>query len=204
MGNAATRVLARFRQAGTRGVTAVTGVMAPGPKPALVTPITAVTPATCRIAPMSAHDSRQLLDSQVAERAGTIEFDASMPREWAEALSRLDPARPPLDVPVGRWLRFIDDCDRFVDQGWASAADSLGWRALELFGCDAIAPLARLSRAGLLWLIDGRLLHSLTANVAVLVGHGGSRLRFYRGNIERGGVPVWDLFTGSSGLTENV
>jgi hypothetical protein len=36
------------------------------------------------------------------------------PRAWAEGLARLDPSRPPADVPPKRWARFIDDCGRFL------------------------------------------------------------------------------------------
>ena len=58
------------------------------------------------------------------------------PVTWAEALTRLDPARPPCDIPLIRWLRFIDDCGRFLDDGWAACAEGLGWGPLDLFGCD--------------------------------------------------------------------
>src|SRR5215472_7561187 len=51
------------------------------------------------------------------ERAAIIEFDASVPREWAEALARLDPAQPPAGVPPENWLRFINACGRFLDGG---------------------------------------------------------------------------------------
>ena len=47
------------------------------------------------------------------ERAAIIEFDGGAPRAWAEALARLDPDKPPGDVPARRWLQFIDDCGRF-------------------------------------------------------------------------------------------
>jgi hypothetical protein len=44
------------------------------------------------------------------ERAAIAEYDGGAPRAWAEALARLDPNKPPSDVPPQRWLRFIDDC----------------------------------------------------------------------------------------------
>ena len=52
------------------------------------------------------------------------------PRDWAKALTRLDPARPPADVPDGRWRSFIDDCGVFLDSGWAARAAALGWLPL--------------------------------------------------------------------------
>jgi hypothetical protein len=54
------------------------------------------------------------------ERAAIVEHDGGVPRAWAEGFARLDPRKPPGDVPPLRWLRFIDDCGRFVDGGWAS------------------------------------------------------------------------------------
>jgi hypothetical protein len=38
------------------------------------------------------------------ERAAIVEYAASVPREWAEGFARLDPGRPPDDVPPRRWL----------------------------------------------------------------------------------------------------
>ena len=56
------------------------------------------------------------------ERAAIIEHDGGAPRAWAEGLARLDPSRPPADVPPKRWAKFIDDCGRFLDDGWAVEA----------------------------------------------------------------------------------
>jgi hypothetical protein len=53
--------------------------------------------------------------------------ESGVPREWADALARLNPARPPADVPEGRWRTFIDDCCVFLDSGWAGRAAALGW-----------------------------------------------------------------------------
>jgi hypothetical protein len=57
------------------------------------------------------------------ELAAIAEYEGGAPRVWAEALARLDPARPSGDVPPGRWVRFIDDYGRFVDDGWAHRAE---------------------------------------------------------------------------------
>jgi hypothetical protein len=87
--------------------------------------------------------------------------ESEAPREWAEALGRLDPARPPADVPDARWRTFIHDCAVFLDSGWAGRAAALGWVPSDLFGCDRAKPFARVSRQGLLWLINGRPLLAL-------------------------------------------
>jgi hypothetical protein len=129
-----------------------------------------------------------------AERAAIAEYDGGAPRIWAEALARLDPARPPQDVPPRRWEQFIDDCGRFLDEGWAEQCHSLGWRPLDLFGCDRERPWARIDHAGLLWLLDGRKLVALTADTATVESPTGVRQTYYRVPIEPGHVVLaWEL-----------
>ncbi|MET3841823.1 hypothetical protein [Bradyrhizobium sp. OAE829] len=127
------------------------------------------------------------------ERAAIAEHDGGAPRVWAEALARLDPARAPGDVSPKRWLRFIDDCGRFLDEGWAKRADALGWGPLDLFGCDRVKPIARLDRAGLLWLTDGRKLLALTADTAAIATASGGSLTFRRCLNEPGRSLAWEL-----------
>jgi hypothetical protein len=104
------------------------------------------------------------------ERADVIEYDGGAPRAWAEALARLDSARPPAGVPPQQWVQFIDDCGRFLDDWWAARAAALGWRPLDLFGCDRERPLVRHDHAGLLWLLHGRRLLTLTADTRATAG----------------------------------
>jgi hypothetical protein len=127
------------------------------------------------------------------ERAGIIACDGLAPRAWAEALARLDPARPPRDIPPKRWLRFINDCGRFLDDGWALQAAELGWTPFDLFGCDRSKPFARVSRSGLLWLLDGRQLRILTADTAVIDTFNGSSVTLYRRPYEPYQVLAWEL-----------
>jgi hypothetical protein len=42
------------------------------------------------------------------ERAAIVEFDGGIPRTWAEGFAQLDPVRPPADVPLRRWQRFVE------------------------------------------------------------------------------------------------
>ena len=155
MSNAARRVLELFLQPPKRGVTGVTGVterpFVTGEKP-MVTPVTPVTyqkqhtrdkGVTSAQSDGLAHPEQ--LGVHFDERAGIIEFDGGAPRAWAEALARLDPNKPPGDVPPRRWLRFVDDCGRFLDGGWAERAAAFGWGPLDLFGCDRERPFARVS-----------------------------------------------------------
>jgi hypothetical protein len=127
------------------------------------------------------------------ERAAIIQYDGGATRTWAEALTRLDPAYPPCDIPPIRWLRFIDDCGRFLDDGWAACAEGLGWGPLDLFGCDRTKPFARINRAGLLWLLNGRRLLALAADTAAIATASGGYLTFQRRFREPGGVLAWEL-----------
>ena len=128
------------------------------------------------------------------ERAAIIEYDGGITRTWAEALALLDPARPPCDTPPKRWLQFIDDCGRFLDNGWGPRAEALGWGPLDLFGCDRERPFARIDRAGLLWLINGSKLVALTAETAIIETSTGHRQTFQRRPREMGSIVLaWDL-----------
>jgi hypothetical protein len=122
------------------------------------------------------------------ERAAAIEYDGGARRAWAEALARLDPAKPLSDMPLDRWQQFIDDCGRFLDQGWANRAEALGWGPLDLFGCDRERPLSRYDGMGLLWIIQGRRLVALTAETATIDTLTGSLQTYRRRPVEVGRI----------------
>jgi hypothetical protein len=127
------------------------------------------------------------------ERAAIVEFDGVAPREWAEGFARLDPASPPADVPPRRWLRFINDCGKFLDARWAAEAAALGWGPLDLFGCDRNRPFARVDQQGLLWLLNGRRLVALTAETGIIETATGGRLTYRRARNQDGQVLAWAL-----------
>jgi hypothetical protein len=56
------------------------------------------------------------------ERAAIIQHDGAIPRAWAEGFARLDPDRPPGDVPPKRWQLFVDDVGRFLDGPFCAVA----------------------------------------------------------------------------------
>jgi hypothetical protein len=127
------------------------------------------------------------------ERAAIAEYDGGAPRAWAEALARLDPNKPPSDVPPQRWLRFVDDCGRFLDGGWAARAVSLGWGPLDLFGCDRERPFARVDHLGLLWLVKGGTIVELHRDRAILETERGVRQCYRRRPVEVGRVVLaWE------------
>jgi hypothetical protein len=146
------------------------------------------------VAEAISHPTADVWTAAQEERAAIQEYDGGAPRAWAEALTRLDPSRPPSDVSPKRWLRFIDDCGRFLDNGWAARAAELNWHPLDLFGCDRERPFARLDHAGLLWLLDGRPLLALTADTAAIATPSGGSLTFRRRPVDPGRVVLaWEL-----------
>jgi hypothetical protein len=50
------------------------------------------------------------------ERAAIVEHDGGILRAWVEGLARLHPDRPPGDVPLRWWQRFVDDVATFLDR----------------------------------------------------------------------------------------
>jgi len=130
------------------------------------------------------------LPEDFEERAAITEFDAGIPREWAEAFARVQCAAPLAGYTPERWLALIDDGGRFLDR-WAARAMDLGWSSSDCFGLDPKAPEARVDKMGLVPLIDGREVVAITDASAVLQGWNGSRMTYHRRN--RGGVPLWEL-----------
>jgi hypothetical protein len=127
------------------------------------------------------------------ERAAIVEDDGKIPRAWAEGFARLDPNRPPGDVPAKRWLRFVDDVGTFLDSPFCAVAAALGWGPYDLFGCDRDRPFARIDQAGLLWLLGGDKLIALTENTATIKTRTGARQTYRRKTVEFGRVLAWEL-----------
>jgi hypothetical protein len=103
-------------------------VIAPAPLPDyLVDRLRTAKPELLSLLSSTNPPATEIWDEAEEERAAIVEYDGGAPRAWAEALARLDPARPPCDIPPKRWLCFIDDCGRFLDDGWLPCAEALGW-----------------------------------------------------------------------------
>jgi hypothetical protein len=115
------------------------------------------------------------------------------PEEWHEGIALLHPDHPPLDAPSKRWLQFIDDARRLLADGTIAHAVQLGWDALDLFGCDAEAPYARIDQMGLVWLVAGNRVLSISSSAAVIEMRTGSRQTYRRRLSGHGRVLPWDL-----------
>ena len=139
------------------------------------------------------------LQGAFEERSALVEDGVGVPREWAEGFARLDIAQRPCDVPLRRWRRFIDDCGRFLDSGWAARAAALGWGPLDLFGCDRCRPFARIDHAGLLWLLNGDQLVALTSELAVIETSMGARQKYRRKRFKSVEIVLgWEVFESDS------
>ena len=127
------------------------------------------------------------------ERAAIVEHDGKVPRAWAEGFARLDPDRPPGDVPLRRWQRFIDDVGLFLDSPFCAVAMALGWGPHDLFGCDRDRPFARIDQAGLLWLLEGDRVIMLSEDAASMETRTGTPQTYRRRPREAGRVLAWEL-----------
>jgi hypothetical protein len=136
-----------------------------------------------------------ILKEDQAERAAIIEYDGGIPRTWTEGYARLDPDRPPSDVPLKRWQRFIDDVGRFLNSPFCAVAVALGWGSFDLFGCDCDRPYARIDCAGLLWLLNGNRLVMLAEDAATIETRTGARQTWRRkdSGVGSGRVLAWEL-----------
>src|SRR5690348_15488396 len=71
-------------------------VVAPAPLPDhLVDKLRAAKPELLALLSNTRTPTTQNWDETEEERAAIIEYDGGVPRAWAEALARLDPANPP-------------------------------------------------------------------------------------------------------------
>jgi hypothetical protein len=68
--------------------------------------------------------------------------------------------------------------DRFVAEGWAKNARSLGWSERELFALPE--RWSRIDQCGVAWLVGERRVIGTTADAIVIETVTGARLRFYR------------------------
>ena len=142
---------------------------------------------------VAAHPLRAPWGSIEEERAAIVEYEAGIPSAWAEGFAQLDPDRPPGDVPLKRWQRFVDDVGQFLDSPFCAVAAALNWGPFDLFGCDRERPFARVDRAGLLWLLVGNRLLALSENAAAIETKTGTRQTYRRKPSEPGRALAWNL-----------
>jgi hypothetical protein len=123
------------------------------------------------------------------ERAAIIEFDAGIPRAWAEGFARLDRQQPLAGYSATQWRQIIDDGGRFLD-AWGELAAGLSWKVTDVFGIDPHAPRNRYDAMGLVFLIGGGQITAVNERSAT-IRRGQSELTYTR--CLRAGVCVWEL-----------
>ena len=133
------------------------------------------------------------------ERAAIVQYDADLPRAWAEAFARPDWSGPPAGVSQERWHRFVNDCGAFLDGEWANRAHLLGWSPKDLFGCDRGSPSTTPPTSGLLWQLNGGQLILLSGGAAIVAGPDGTNRKYVRLAIRSGVVLAWRLVRDLSG-----
>jgi hypothetical protein len=127
------------------------------------------------------------------ERAALTQFEAGVPREWAEGFARLQMSRPPAGLSFARWRQVIDDGGHFIDR-WAAHSTALGWRTLDVFGVHAERPAERFDVFGLVWAIRGSAVVDIAAMTATLETPTGARQVFYRRSVQHAeSVAIWKL-----------
>jgi hypothetical protein len=109
-----------------------------------------------------------------AEREAIAIELGGLPEAYAKAFAAIQ-AHPPADVPRHRWDMFVNDAGLFLD-AWGLQAARLGWTVADLLGLDALKPMERYDRQGLLWMLHGERVVALTSGEARFSGG----LAYYR------------------------
>jgi hypothetical protein len=124
----------------------------------------------------TAEDRRAVFE----ERAAHLEYDAGLPRPWAEAFAKLIVSPVPGDFTPERWRDLLDGALRFADR-WASKAHALGWKMDDVFGSDKPKGATWAPGCGIAWLLGGGAeVIALDGRWAVIRTAQGSRQRYLR------------------------
>lgn len=126
------------------------------------------------------------------ERAAIVEFDAGIPREWAEGFARLCEMPRPHGFSPQRWRQLLDDAGKFMDC-WASRVAALGWTTEEVFGVHPVAPDARQDAKGLVALIGGHQVVAVSASTITTFTQSKCRLVLRRSQRAYDAQPLWQL-----------
>lgn len=127
------------------------------------------------------------------ERTATGAEGSGCPESWANGFAQLDCSAPPPGFSPRAWQQVLDDGGRFLNR-WAAEAKRLGWTAEDVFGVHAAAPGARVDGMGLVPLINGGEVISISGGRASIRMPGGSILTYLR-QPRSGAVVLWDLAT---------
>jgi hypothetical protein len=113
------------------------------------------------------------------EHGRAADADKEFPSEWHAILAELRVRKSPEWMAPDRWEMLLHDAARFFDR-WSSTARAMGWTALDLFGVHPTRPAVRFDVMGLLLLLQGGEVITLTAESASIRRPSGAVLRFPR------------------------
>jgi hypothetical protein len=144
--------------------------------------------------------SAQCGTEEAAESASAAlgEFEAGVPRAWAEGFAALHQAKPPAWTILrpGLWPELVTAVGLFLDH-WGAQAARLGWDPVDLFGASPRAPLTRLDQQGLIFFLrDGAEIVAMTADTVTIRRPRGALQTFRRpakNAREPGTAPIWEL-----------
>jgi hypothetical protein len=132
--------------------------------------------------------------SDLEERAAIVEFDARVPREWAEGYARLCTMTRPAGVAEDNWFALQDAAGRLLDR-WGPQLAEAGWTVEELFGAHRLAPWARLDRVGLVRYLTRLDVVDVTADTVTVADAKGARtnIRHRYDARDQGWTLLWNL-----------
>jgi hypothetical protein len=118
------------------------------------------------------------------------ETDAGYPVAWKTYFGWIETG-PKLECfREHRWNIMTDDAAAFL-KCWGKTAHLLGWTTLDLFGVHPVAPAARFDVMGLIPVLNGGRVNSLTKDGATIKATSGATLTYRRPD-QAGAVPVTD------------
>jgi hypothetical protein len=138
------------------------------------------------------------------ERAAAVEFDAGIPRAWAEGFAALHQAKAPAWTArhPDLWAELVTAVGLFLDR-WGRQAAELGWDPVDLFGASPRAPLARVDQQGLLFFLqDDCEIVAMTADTATIRRPSGVVQTFrkpHKNAREPHTAPIWELVADGGG-----
>jgi hypothetical protein len=119
------------------------------------------------------------------------EAEDRTPAHWYAILAELERQECPEWIIIDRWQHVLSDAETFLTR-WGSAAHSLGWTALDLFGVHPVAPAARFDVMGLILGLKGAAVLTLTDTTATMRRASGAVLT-YRRSDQTGAILLSEL-----------
>jgi hypothetical protein len=125
--------------------------------------------------------NRQIgIEADREERAAILEYEAGLPRPWAEPFARILCAAPDDDIGGSVRQRVLDAALTFADQ-WSGKALALGWDVNDVFGLHPASPCAGDDCRALAWLLaHGAKVVAIFADGADIVAADGAGQRYHR------------------------